>query len=398
MSIFTMKTRIALFFAGLILLSACDNNEDKDSARSLVEKGDKEAVKKRKDELTTQLRAIEKDIAILDSALEAGNNDKNLPLVTLYDINNQNFEHFLELQGDVTTKQNVLVYPQMPGTLLKVYVSEGDKVRKGQPLGLIDNGGMGSQVQQMKTQLALAKTTYERQKRLWDQKIGSEIQYLEAKARYEAQADAVRQMESQLDKYTIRAPFDGEVDDVIKDQGTVVSPGPGSEVFRVINLSNMFIEVDVPESHINSVKTGRTVQVYFPVLNDTIDSKVRQAGNYINPLNRAFTVEVPVPNKNGSIKPNLTAKVFINDYSNEEAILIPQGIISENADGEQYVYVAEGLNKDSVATAKKRIITTGMSQGDFIEVTSGLNRGEALIDEGARRVKSGQEVKIIKAD
>ena len=205
-------------------------------------------------------------------------------------------------------------------------------------------------------------------------------------------------MESQLDKYTIRAPFDGEVDDVIKDQGTVVSPGPGSEVFRVINLSNMFIEVDVPESHINSVKTGRTVQVYFPVLNDTIDSKVRQAGNYINPLNRAFTVEVPVPNKNGSIKPNLTAKVFINDYSNEEAILIPQGIISENADGEQYVYVAEGLNKDSVATAKKRIITTGMSQGDFIEVTSGLNRGEALIDEGARRVKSGQEVKIIKAD
>ena len=398
MSIFTMKTRIALFFAGLILLSACDNNEDKDSARSLVEKGDKEAVKKRKDELTTQLRAIEKDIAILDSALEAGNNDKNLPLVTLYDINNQNFEHFLELQGDVTTKQNVLVYPQMPGTLLKVYVSEGDKVRKGQPLALIDNGGMGSQVQQMKTQLALAKTTYERQKRLWDQKIGSEIQYLEAKARYEAQADAVRQMESQLDKYTIRAPFDGEVDDVIKDQGTVVSPGPGSEVFRVINLSNMFIEVDVPESHINSVKTGRTVQVYFPVLNDTIDSKVRQAGNYINPLNRAFTVEVPVPNKNGSIKPNLTAKVFINDYSNEEAILIPQGIISENADGEQYVYVAEGLNKDSVATAKKRIITTGMSQGDFIEVTSGLNRGEALIDEGARRVKSGQEVKIIKAD
>jgi RND family efflux transporter MFP subunit len=283
----------------------------------------------------------------------------------------------------------------MPGTLQRVYVKEGDNVKKGQLLATIDDGGLTNQVAQIRTQAALAKTTFERQKRLWDQKIGSEIQFLQAKANYEAIQSNVQQAESQLQKSSVRAPFSGIIDNVIKDQGTVVSPGPGSEIFRIVNLSDMYITVDVPETYIGSISNGSKATVFFPVLGDTVITKIRQSGNFINPSNRSFSVEIPVPNKEGTIKPNLTARVSINDYSNATALLIPQSVISENAEGEQYVYIAENPTKENVRTAKKRIVTTGKTQGRFVEILSGLSDGEFIIQEGARSVKDNQEVEII---
>jgi len=291
----------------------------------------------------------------------------------------------------------VLIYPEMAGTLQRVYVKEGQRVSKGQLLASIDDGGMSSQVSQLKTQADLAKTTYERQKRLWEQKIGSEIQFLQAKSSYEATENAVKQAQSQLGKSTIRAPFSGIIDDVIKEQGTVVAPGAGAEVFRIVNLSNMYITVDVPENNLGSISKGKEAKVYFPILGDTIISEIRQTGNFINPSNRAFSVEIPVPNKKGNIKPNLSARVSLNDYSNENAILVPQGIISENANGEQYVYVAVEPNGDK-AVAKRRIIKTGKTQGSMVEVLSGINDGDLLIKEGARTVKEGQNVQILNTE
>ncbi|MEO1054986.1 MAG: efflux RND transporter periplasmic adaptor subunit, partial [Bacteroidota bacterium] len=365
---------------------------------ALVSEGDMEGIRTKKKELTEQLKTLEQDIAMLDSVISANDSNKKLPLVTTFEAKTEQFDHYVELQGNVSTKQNVLIYPEMAGTLVRVNVKEGDRVSKGQVLAVIDNGGAGSQLQQLKTQLALAKTTYERRKRLWEQRVGSEIQYLESKTNYEAQIDAVKQLETQLDKYNIRAPFTGIIDDVIRDQGTVVVPaGPGSEVFRIVNLSDMFIEVNVPETYIANITAGKTVKVYFPVLNDTIESKVRQTGNFINPNNRSFTVEIPVPNRNGKIKPNLTAKVQINDYVNESAILVPQSVISENADGEQYAYVAKDIDNQNIGLASKNIIKTGKTQGDYVEVLSGIASGDNIIEEGARSVKDGQQVKILKA-
>ena len=282
----------------------------------------------------------------------------------------------------------------MQGTLQRVLVKAGQSVSKGQLLATIDDGGMGSQLAQLETQTALAKTTFERQERLWNQKIGSEIQYLQAKTNFVAAESSVKQIRSQLGRSNIRAPFSGIIDDVIKDQGTVVAPGPGSEVFRIVNLSDMYIEVDVPESYLSDIKKGNLAKVYFPVLGDTIISKIRQTGNFINPGNRAFTVEVAVPNIKDAIKPNLTAKVSLNDYSSDAAILVPQGIISENADGQQYLYVAND-KKDNKAIAKRRIITTGRTQGNMVEVLSGITEGDLLIKEGARSVKDGQNVQVL---
>ncbi len=388
-----IKSTIILLLGTLVV--ACGDKESK-SLTELFDKGTLEEIREKKKELSDEQKELDARIAMIDSVISAKDTNKKLPLVTTFTTKREQFNHFIELQGDVTTKQNVLIYPEMAGMLQRVYVSEGDRVKKGQLLASIDDGGMSSQLAQLKTQLSLAKTTYERQKRLWDQKIGTEIQYLQAKANYEAQENTVNQFESQLSKYSMRSPFSGVIDDVIKDQGTVVAPGgPGSEVFRIINLSDMYIEVAVPETYIASVNTGKKVKVNFSVLGKTIDSKVRQAGNYINPNNRSFVIEIPVPALDGQVKPNMTAKVEINDYQNEEAILIPQSVISENAEGEQYAYVAVDTKADNVATAKRNIITTGQTQGDLVEVLSGLKAGDKVIKEGARSVKDGQEVKIL---
>ncbi|WP_343487097.1 efflux RND transporter periplasmic adaptor subunit [Allomuricauda sp. d1] len=386
-----MRKLVYILIFGTIIAS-CGGGES--SVESVVSTQDLGAIRTKRTEIASQQKALEQQIALLDSAISELDDDAKLPLVSALEAKSERFEHYLELQGDVMTDQNVLIYPEMPGTLYRVYVKEGDRVRKGQLLASIDDGGLSSQLAQLKTQAALAETTYERQKRLWEQSIGSEIQYLQAKSNYEAQESAVKQLESQLAKSQIRAPFSGVIDDVIKDQGTVVNPGPGSEVFRIVNLSDMYIEVEVPETHLSNITSGKAVEVYFPVLGDSIRTKVRQTGNYINPSNRAFSVEIPVPNKDGKIKPNLTAEVKINDYTNEEAILIPQSVVSENAEGDQYVYVINEENNDETL-AKKVVIKTGKTQGDYVEVLSGLTDGDRVISEGARSVRDGQAVQLL---
>ncbi len=388
---YNMKKFYSIIALSLLLVS-CGSSEN-GSVSQTIESGNLEAIRNMKANLTSELNVIESDLAALEAAIASLDSSENLPLVTTFEVQPQVFNHYLDLQGNVKTRENVLLYPEMAGTLLSVKVAKGDRVSKGQLLAVIDNGGMSNQLSQLKTQAALAKTTFERQANLWKQKIGSEIQYLQAKAQAEAQANAVLQLEKVLAKAQITAPFSGVIDQVLKDPGTVVSPGNGSEVFRLINLSNMYIDVDVPEGYLGAVTKGKKVGVYFPVLQDSVNAVVRETGNYINPNNRSFSAEIAINNPNGSIKPNLNARVHINDYTNENALLIPQSVISENAAGEQYAYVAE-LNGDA-AVAKRHIITTGKTQGDYVEIISGINAGDLIIKEGARSVKDAQAVKIL---
>ncbi|OCK43884.1 efflux transporter periplasmic adaptor subunit [Tenacibaculum soleae] len=376
-----------------LLLTSCGGSK-KQSVEEVLASNDLTKIRTKKAALDAQVQALSGDIKILNDKISELDTTKRIPLITVIDAKQTVFNHYLELQGDVKTKQNVLVYPEMAGQLYKIYVKEGQYVKKGQILARIDDGGLSSQLAQIEAQAALASTTFERQKRLWEQKIGSEIQFLQAKTTYESQKSAVSQLKRQLSKSVITAPFSGVIDDVIKDQGTVVAPGPGSEVFRIVNLQNMYIETSVPEGYITSIKKGKSVKVEFPVLGQTIDSEIRQAGNFINPANRTFKVEIAVNNKDKSIKPNLTAKLKINDYTNKEALLIPLSIISENAKGEQYVYVVTDV-KNKKGIAKQKIITTGKTQGDVVEVLEGIVIGSQVIMEGARSVQNGQQVQIL---
>ena len=387
-----MKKLYTLLLATIILTSC--GGDTKKSVEDIIATKDLELIRKRKSELDLKEHEISNQIKHLEAEIKKLDPQEKIPLVTTFVAEENVFTHYVELQGSVSTKQNIVIYPEYSGVLTTVLVKDGQNVTKGQILARIDDGGLGQQLSQLKIQASLAKTTFERQERLWKQKIGSEIQYLQAKATYEAQEQAVNQLKEQLGKTIVRAPFSGTIDDVMTDQGSVVAPGL-SPLFRIVNLDDMYIETNVPESYISDITAGKDVQVDFPVLNKQVNAKVRQAGNFINPANRTFKIEITVPNQDRTIKPNLTAKLKINDYTSDNAILIPQSIISENAEGQQYVYTIANKT-DSIGKAKRVIIETGKTQGDFIEVLSGIDHGNEIINEGARSVKDGQDIKILK--
>lgn len=379
-----MKHTLIILLTSLLFVSCGNKNEN--TIEAILASDDLSKIKEKRDEVVSQLQELDNKIKTLDTV-------KNNLLITTFIAKDTVFNHYLELQGSVQTKQNLVVYPETAGILKRVFVKEGQTVNKGQIIASIDDGGLGQQVAQLQIQADLAKTTFERQERLWNQKIGSEIQYLQAKSSYEAQQKAVDQLNAQLNKTNVRAPFSGVIDDVITEQGAVVAPGQ-SQLVRIVNLSNMYIETDVPESYISNITKNKGVQVEFPVLGTTMEAKIRQAGNFINPSNRTFKVEVAIPNKDKKIKPNLTAKLKINDYTNEKAVLIPQSIISEDASGQQYIYIIKDKTSNNDGITERRDIETGKTQGDNIEILSGIENGVEIVNEGARNVRNGQSVTV----
>ncbi|MGB0146942.1 MAG: efflux RND transporter periplasmic adaptor subunit [Flavobacteriaceae bacterium] len=347
--------------------------------------------------LGAQHQALSQDLADLDRAIGKLDQSEKLSLVTAMVVQPERFEHFVQVQGDVATKQNIVLYPQFSGQLKKLHIVVGDEVKKGAVLATLDDNGLSQQLNQLKVQEALAKTTFERQEKLWAQNIGSELQFLQAKTQYEAQKSLTQQLSQQLEKTQIIAPFDGTIDAVLAEAGTVVSAGV-SPVFRLVNLSNMYLKADVPESYLSEVVAGKKVMVDFPVLGLKVASKVRSVGRYINPGNRTFSIEVDLPKQTSQIKPNLTAQIQINDYTSEQALLVPQSVISENAAGQQYVYTTFYDQEREQSTALKRIVVTGKTEGDFVEILEGIQAGDTVISEGARSVKDGQAISILKTE
>lgn len=387
-----MKQLITIVFASLILISC--GGEGKNSTTSVIEKGTLEEMRAKRTELVAKAESLRKELELLDDAIGKKDTNEKLALITTFTVKDTVFNHYVELQATVQTKENLILGSEFGGILQQVFIKEGQKVAKGQTLARVDDGGLSSQLAQMETQAALAKTTFERQENLWKQKIGSEIQFLQAKTNYNAQLKAVAQMKAQLSKSIIKAPFSGTIDEIISERGSVV--GPGTPIMRIVSLGNMYLEAEVPEKNIGTIKKGSDVIVNFPVLGETFNSKVTQAGNFINPANRSFTIQIAVPNKSGNIKPNLSSKIQLKDYSNPKAITVPTSIISENADGEQFLYVAQNPDKNGIAIAKRVIVKVGLSQGELVEIMDGIKDGDLIIKEGARSVKDGQKVSIIK--
>lgn len=381
---------IYTFIILVSLLTSCGKESIK-SVESAIESNDLLKIRNKKAEIVAKQKDINEQIKMLDDAIAKLDIVKKIPLITIFKVKDTVFTHYLELQGSVTTKDLLVIYPEFSGTLTNVYVKEGQTVQKGQLLAKIDDGGLGQQLGQLQIQYELAKTTFDRQQRLWNQKIGSELQFLQAQSNFQAQAKAVSQLQKQIEKTSVKAPFSGTIDDVMTEQGSVVAAGQ-SPLIRIVNLGNMYIETEVPEKYINYVAKNKKVQIEFPVLGKSMISKIRGVGNYINPANRTFKAEIAIPNKEKNIKPNLTARLKINDYTNKNALLIPQSIISENANEEQYVFV---IKDDGKTIAKKVFVKTGKTQGDFIEILSGLKDGDEIISEGARSVINGQAVKIL---
>lgn len=386
-----MKKILFISLMGLIITS-CGGDAKTASVDKAIESKDITKIKTTRAEIQKQYDAIGAELAKLDAALAELDTVKKVALVSTAVVKDTVFTHYIDIQGNVDTRQNLIIYPEFSGVLSQVYVKTGQKVSKGQTLAKIDDGGLSNQLAQMETQAALAKTTFERQKNLWDKKIGSEIQYLQAKTNYEAQMKAVAQMKAQLAKTIVRAPFSGIIDEVITDKGQVV--GPGQQLMRIVNLSDMYVSANIPENFIGKIKVGAIVDVQVKSIGKTYQGRVRQVGNYINPNNRNFSIEVAVPNTDNLLRPNQVAVLKIEDYKKPNAILVPESIVTENAAGEKIIYTVDTSSKEPKAV--KKTITIGLTSGSNVEVKSGLNKGETIIIEGARSVQNGDQVEIIK--
>ncbi len=330
-----------------------------------------------------KIKALEAEVAQLDTTAKREDRAK---AVTVSPVMSENFKHYVEVQGSVDAKNSVMVSPKSGGVLTAVYIKEGDNVRQGATLARVDNSIMQESIAEVKNQLSLASIVYEKQARLWEQKIGTEIQYLQAKNNKEALEKKIATLNTQLGQSNISAPISGVVDQVIAKVGEMAAPG--SPIARVVNLSNLKVMAKVSDSYVATVKKGDEVIVKFPDLNQEYKARITFVSTTVDPLSRTFRIEANLPSTS-SIKPNMLAQVQINDATRKDAVVIDQNLI-QNTENGTIVYVAQ--NEGGKKVAKSRTVKTGLSYNGQIEILDGLKAGDQLITQGYQDVADGQAV------
>tara|TARA_Y100001949_G_scaffold41513_1_gene33787 strand:- start:1963 stop:3126 length:1164 start_codon:yes stop_codon:yes gene_type:complete len=387
-----MNKLYALFIT--ILIFSCDSSRNL-SIESLIENKDLDELKKRKKEYVDQMNIMKVELNEINNGISFLDENERLTLISKYEIKEQEFNSYIETQANLKTRKNILILSEFQGTLERVFVEEGQKVKKGTLLAQINDSGLQEQLEQLEIQTNFAKENFERVQRLWENNIGSEIQYLKSKADYETSQKGVDQMSDMLSKTKIYAPFDGIIDEIISNPGSSMVPGI-SQILRLVNLETVYAEAFVSEKYISNVSAETEALVRIPLLDKEIKSVITQTGNFINPNNRTFRIEVPVENPDNKIKQNLDAKIRINIYKKEDALVVPLRIIREDASGENYLYVINEDVKEGVYVTKKTYVKLGNKSNKDAEVIEGLNVGELIVLEGANIVEDSQRVKLIK--
>ena len=385
----------SVYLLGLILaLVSCAQETAEVSNSTAIENSNLEELNAQKTSYTQQIEELTTKLETVNTAIAALGGSEKRALITAFATETSLFEHNIEVQANIKTRQNVLMYPEFTGRLIKLYVSEGQSVKKGALLAVIDDAGIQDQLEQMKLQLELAKTTFERTQRLWEQQIGSEMMFLEAQTRYKAAQKQVDQMRQQLAKTKIYAPFNGIIDEIPARLGSNLVPGM-TPILRIVNLKSMYAEADVPETYLTNIIKGSKATVTIPVVNQIQTTAIQQTGNFITPSNRTFRVEAALENPDNLIKPNLNARLSVVDYTNPEALMVPLRVIRENASGSTYVFVLTQPEPDNGYTTEKRIVELGKSKQELIEVLTGLSQGDLIVDEGVSTLVEDQKVKRI---
>jgi len=376
-----MKINSSIVVATLALFLAACGGEKKDSLAGKQEELAK--LKSEQIEIDQKIKALEAEVAQLDTTAKREDRAK---AITVSPVVSENFKHYVEVQGTVDAKNSVMVSPKSGGVLTAVYIKEGDNVRQGATLAKVDNSILQESIAEVKNQLSLANTVYEKQARLWEQKIGTEIQYLQAKNNKEALEKKIATLNTQLGQANIAAPISGVVDQVIAKVGEMASPG--MPIARVVNLSNLKIVAKVSDSYVASIRKGDEVIVKFPDLNQEYKARVTFVSTTVDPLSRTFRIEANLPSSN-TLKPNMLAQVQINDATRKDAVVIDQNLV-QNTENGSVVYVAttEGDRK----VAKSRTVKTGLSYNGQVEILEGLKPGDQLITQGYQEVADGQAV------
>ena len=368
--------RIIYYSAFIVFLVSCSGTSNK--------KGELDKLKAQRDQLNVQITKLESKIDPTGKKNDVKPTSVNVSIAA-EDV----FNHYIKVQGTVDGDQNIAVSPQMAGIVTAVYVKEGSLVKKGQVLALIDDKVLKQSLEEVRTQLELARSIYEKQSALWEKKIGSEVQYLQAKTGKESLEQRLGTMKEQLKLAKIISPIAGSVESVPLRVGQMASPGLPTSTIRVINMSTAKISADVSEAYATRIHDGNSVIVNFPDLGKDFTTKLNFTGRYIDPVNRTFKVECKVSSKDVVLRANMIAYIKIKDYTNINAFCLPVNYVQNDKDG-KFIYIARQKGNDWIAD--KRIIKTGKDYDGVVEVLDGLKPGDKIITGGYQNLNSGENV------
>jgi len=368
--------KILVILVTALFLAACSNSNVSDEATK----------RKELQQYRQELSQLEGKIEALEKELD-NNKTEEAVRISVAELDTQRFEHFIEVTGEVEAEQDVNVSPESVGVIEEVYVKEGQRVNKGQVLGRLKTDAQKRSLEELKIQLDLAETNFQRQKNLWDQNIGSEMQFLQAKTNKESLEKRIDGTQAQLEMAEIKSPVYGVVDYVYQEKGEIGSPQV--PFAKVMNIDRVRIYADVSESYLTKVDEGQMVNVSFPAIGRKTKAPISQIGNTIDPNNRTFRIRINMRNPDRMIKPNLVSVIRIRDYLSEDAIIIPSLYIKEDFKGD-YTYVVE--NVDGTERARKVYLETGMTDNNRTEILEGLSAGMKIISEGHNQVVDGTSV------
>lgn len=372
-----MKKYLLLLIFSSVFLSACQPANKQAQLAKL---------EREREALTEKIEKLKTELSGNDSI---SNNNNRISHVRIEKIEPSNFKHFIKVQGTVESDNNILVSSRSSGLIKKIYVQAGDKITKDQLLAEIDGAVLESSKAELEQALSLAETIYKRQKRLWDKGIGSEIEFLQAKNNKESLEKKIQTLEEQYKLTKVTAPISGTIDEVMIKEGEMTAAGKAA--VRIVQLSRLKVTASLSENYISSVKINNLVQVEIPVLNESFNQTIGSVSQVIDPQNRTFRIEIPVPKDQFNIKPNMLAVVTINDYSNPEALSVPQNIVQKTGAG-QFIFSAE--KKNGRWLVRKRFIVTGKDYNNLVEIKKGLEPGEFVVTFGYQNLAEGQIVEI----
>ncbi len=370
--------RISVLIAAVLFLGACNSTP----------MSDEESKRRELQEYKQQVNELQEKIEVLEAELE-GVNEEDAVNVSVTELNSQLFEHFIEVTGKVEADLDVNVSPESAGIIDEIRITEGQQVSAGQVLGKLNTDALERSLEELKIQLEMAQTNFKRQQNLWDQNIGSEMQFLEAKTNMESLEKKVESLTAQIRMSEIRSPVTGVVDILYQKEGEMGSPQ--IPFAKVLNINKIRIYADVSESYIGTIDRGDTVNIRFPALNLALKSPITRVGSTIDPNNRTFRVRIDINNPGNKIKPNLMSVVQFRDYVAKETIVVPTILIKEDFSG-KYTFIVEGEGEDTLA--RKVHVQTGMTHNNRTEVTEGLQDGMIIISAGYNQVSDGTLVKF----
>lgn len=367
--------KIIIYSALVVLLASCGASTDK--------KAELEKLKAQRELLNNQIAQLEAEVN------PAGTAEVKAVPVKILNASECVFNHFIQVQGTVDGDQNIAVSPQMAGIVTGVYVKEGTSVKKGQVMAELDAQVLKQSLEEVNTQLALANSIFQKQSALWEKKIGSEVQYLQAKTNKESLEQRANTIKEQMQMAKVISPISGTVESVPLRVGQMASPGMPTSTIRVINMNVAKISADVAETYATRIKNGNDALVSFPDLGKELESKLNFTSRFIDPTNRTFKVECRVSSKDVELRANMIAYIKIKDYTNEKAFCLPVNYVQSNQEG-KFVFVAKQNGADW--TAERRMIKTGMDYDGTVEVLEGIMAGDKIITSGFQNLNAGEKV------